>query len=284
MPIIDELLLAVLTRDVENAGTDTPNFINGSINIDGIDVARIGAIFLPPNDLKRGNAGILPFLPGSEREYQQSFNSEDLTNSSFRVGIQGDDAWAPQHILLLGRTLPSEGEETSFLPLAIEMEIEDWLSSDYSEGVLTIPIRVVGIGDISTRIRRVLFLVRTANGDDDGTSDRTTLEVTIGGTEVLRQELPLTGQDDLEPKSHNWYILGAIEPFNKRDLMADGTIKLISGGKDAWLPREVYVYGFDTAEGRPNLIVPLVSMTSWDLGYLSKETGEGQPSITLPVT
>ena len=284
MVIIDELLLAVLTRDVEDAGTDTPNFINGSINIDGIDVARIGAIFLPPFDLKRGNAGILPFLTGGENDFQQSFDSDDLTNSSFRVGIQGDDAWAPQHILLLGRPLPSENEQTSFLPIAMEVDIEDWLSSDYEEGVLTIPIRLVGLGDISTRIRRVLILLRTANGDDDGTNDRTTLEITIGNTPVLRQELPLTGQDDLEPKSHNWYFLGAIDPFNKRDLMAGGMIKLISGGKDAWLPMQVFIYGLDTAEGRPNLMVPLVSMTQWDLGYLSRDMNEGSESVVLPVS
>jgi hypothetical protein len=66
--------------------------------------------------------------------------------------------------------------------------------------------------------------------------------------------------------------------------MANGGIKLSIKGRDAWLPKQVFVYGFDTEEGRPTQIVPLVSMRSWALGWLSEDTSEGQPSVNLPVS
>lgn len=283
-------MLAVLTRNEDDSGTGPPSFIDVSINLDGIDVARVGAVFLPPFDLENGHAGILPLTPGDEHEYLQSFDSDSLTNSSVRVGVQGDDAWAPQHVLLLGRTDPANNGGTGFLPLATEVDIADtWLSADFEEGILTMPIRRVGLGNIGTPIQRVLFLVRTGHGDNDGTDDPVELEITIGDTEVLRQRLPSTTQPDLEQDAHNWYFLGAVGPFNKRNLMAAGRIRLRmldtgDGGNDAWVPMQVFIYGLDTATGRPNVMVPLVSIDDWNLGALSNDTNEGQPFIDLPVS
>jgi hypothetical protein len=54
-------------------------------------------------------------------------------------------------------------------------------------------------------------------------------------------------------------------------------------GDDAWLPEMVFMYGLDTVEGRPNEIVPLVSVTNWTTGPLSTETNEGKPFVDLPV-
>jgi hypothetical protein len=67
-------------------------------------------------------------------------------------------------------------------------------------------------------------------------------------------------------------------------VLSDGGIKLGIGGKDAWLPREVYVYGFDMADGRPREIVHLVSITDWSLGWLSRDMSEGEDSVPLPVS
>ena len=36
----------------------------------------------------------------------------------------------------------------------------------------------------------------------------------------------------------------------------------------------VFVYGFDTAEGRPTEIVTLVSILEWTMGYLSTDDSE----------
>ena len=90
-------------------------------------------------------------------------------------------------------------------------------------------------------------------------------------------------QDDRFEKSDNWYTLDVITPFNKRNVMSNGGITLSIIGRDAWLPRDLYVFGLDTAEGRPNEIVHLVSVTEWNLGWLNEDTSEGQPSVNLPI-
>ena len=80
-----------------------------------------------------------------------------------------------------------------------------------------------------------------------------------GGIPVLNQVIGDTLQDDRFEKSDNWYTLD-VTPFNKRNVMSNGGITLSIIGEDAWLPRRLFLFGLDTAEGRPSEIVPLVSV------------------------
>jgi hypothetical protein len=281
--IIDRLNLAVLTRDDEDAGSGSD--LNVVVNINGNDVVSHFVVYQPPYDIGRGNAGILPVAHTTEHPIQ--FDSDSLTNSSVRVEITGDDAWKPQHVLLLGRTDPLNNEVVGWIPLAIELDTNIWLSSDTSEGRVSMPVRLVRLGNDSTVIRRVLLLLKTANEDDAGTDDPIELEITAGGSTVLKQATGSgnsTSQVDTEQSSHNWYFLNVSVPFTKGQVLSDGGIKLGIGGKDAWLPREVYVYGFDMADGRPREIVHLVSITDWSLGWLSRDMSEGEDSVPLPVS
>jgi hypothetical protein len=277
---IDLLYLAVLTRDEEDAGSNS--FLNLVVNIDGDDVVSNYVQYQPPFDIKRGNAGILPVT--WDNEHPTRFDSNFLTNSSVRVEIAGDDGWAPKHLLLLGRTDPVTHPGGQWIPLAVELDYEHWLSSDLTEGRVSMPLRLVRSGDNNTMIRRVLLLLKTAVEDDAGTDDEIELEITAGGNKVLQDRNGETSQDDLEQESHNWYFLNVSIPFRKGQVLSNGGIKLRILGKDAWLPKEVYVYGFDTAAGRPTEIVHLVSMTSWSLGWLSIDTSEGQQEVPLPVS
>ena len=104
------------------------------------------------------------------------------------------------------------------------------------------------------------------------------MNITAGGTSVLSQGIGDTSQDDRFEKSDNWYTLDVEVPFVKKDLTADGGITLGTGGERAWLPRHLYMFGLDMAEGHPTEIVPLVSVTNWNMGWLSEDTREGQPS------
>jgi hypothetical protein len=284
LTLIDKLNLAVLTRDKGYAGTGSS--LNVSVNIDGNDVVSHHVVFLPPFDIERANAGILPVADTAESPI--SFDTDSLTNSSIRVGITGDNMWKPEHILLLGRTDPASNEVVQQIPLAAEVDIRDdkegYLSADTSEGRLTRPLRLVRLGSDSTIIRRVLLLIRTDNGDDDGTDDPIELQIRVGGGIALQQQINDTPQDDLEKKSHNWYFLNVAVPFTRSDVRSNGGIQLRDLGNDAWRPREVYVYGFDTAEGRPTEIVHLFSMTSWSFGPLSTDPSEGVSFVELPVS
>lgn len=280
--ISGDLRLALLTRDSDDTGSDSSLYT--IVNIDGTDVVRHSVIYRPPFDIKTGNAGILPVA--STVSNQIRFDSALLTNSSVRVEISGDNALGPQHVFLLGKTDPLTTEVVQWIPLAIELDtLSTWLSTDSTEGIILMPLRLVRSGGNSTVIRRVLLLLVTHHKDDDaGTNDPIELEITAGGSVVLKERTGYgTSQDDIEKESHNWYFLNVSVPFTKGQVLSNGGIKLSITGKDAWLPREVYVYGFDTAEGRPREIVHLFSTNDWTLGWLSKDMDEGQESVDLPV-
>jgi hypothetical protein len=202
LTLIDALWLGVLTRDVKWAGTSSP--FDLIVNIDGIDVVSHHVLMLPPFEIKRGNAGILP-VPNSTTDPIISFDSDSLTNSSVRVVIRGDNLWKPQHFLLIGK----EAAGSRVIPLAGEFDTTDiTLSTDFSDAKdpyaePTMPLRLVRLGSDSTVIRRVLLLIRTAKDDDAGTDDPIELQIRVGGGIVLQQQINNTPQDDLDERSHN---------------------------------------------------------------------------------
>jgi len=272
--IFTRLPLAVLNRNEDNAGTSST--LNLMVNVDGEDV--VDSDLSDGVSAGKGEAGSgVVILP-------TPLNSNGLTNSSIRLGIRGDNAWGPQHVLLFGLNF------TTGIPavaLAMETDLTLWLSSDPSDGGgahLTMPLRLVSSGGSNTLIRRVLILVWTQDGTPGaGTDSPIQLEIIAGGNLVLRQEIGDSPQTDLEGNINNWYFLNANVPFTRGDVLSNGRITLSILGKDAWLPGQLFVFGLDTAIGRPNEVVTLVSMVIWNLGWLSEELSEGAPSQDLPV-
>jgi hypothetical protein len=271
MAMVDTLWLAALTKDRRDAGTDTQR-LNLTVNIDGEDVVDTHFYF---SDIGRGRAELsggphgIPSVP-----LTSPVESSLLTHSSIRLGIRTDDAWAPQDVLVLGST------ERRIDALAMETEVEPWLSTDRTEGKLTMPIRLVGQGTSSTLIRRVLFLVYTAWGDEDyGTNDPIELQIAADGSLVLSQEI----HETLESNTAKWFLFDAPIPFTRGDVLSNGGIQLGIQGKDAWIPKVLFLYGLDTASGRPNEVVHLVSIPEWGLGTLSADDKEGKASVPLPV-
>jgi hypothetical protein len=270
LAIIDEVFLAILTRNTEDAGTESTLHLN--ININGSDVVdhdlwfEAGPFGNIGGQKERANAGIGIPIGGIT-----PFESNGMTNSSVQVGIRGDDAWAPRHLFLIGR----EATSHRYFPLAIETDLNLWLSTDTSEGDLTTPIRLVR-SDTNGMIRRALLLIQTAwdFSGDLGTDDPIELEImTAGGNIVLSEQIHDSVQADLEQAGANWYVLPARVPFNRLDVQS---IKLRIIGQDAWVPAKVFVYGFDTthAQGRPNNIMRLSAIPNWDLGQMSADPSE----------
>src|SRR6266540_3696977 len=147
MAAIDDVWLAALTKDEDDAGSK--NQFNLTVNIDGADV--FGHYFLlgwnplgqGVNGLREGQAGL------EEAQPPAPFDSDKLTNSSVRLGLRGDDAWAPRHVLVIGRAQP-DVTPGRVLALAMETDIDRWLSADRDEGRLTMPVRRVGAGTSNT--------------------------------------------------------------------------------------------------------------------------------------
>jgi hypothetical protein len=268
MTIFDNLHLAVLTRNLDDAGTSST--LNLTINVEADD--RLDMDFQA--DLDQGEAilfgGPIPV-----------FDSTFMTNSSARLGIRGDDAWSPQDVLLFGLAF----ERNELAALAMETDLTDALSTDYREGKLTMPIRLVGRGGSATVIRRVLLLVDTMwqHFSDTGTDSPIELEIRAAGNLVLLQEIVDTPQPDLESGKSNWYPLDAAVPFTRADVLANGGITLRIKGSDAWRPLRLFLFGLDTASGRPNEVVSLVSLPVWPHGWMSTDASEGKPSVDLDV-
>jgi len=172
--------------------------------------------------------------------------------------------------------------ESGAEPIAMETDVEHWLSTDSEEGKLTMPVRLVDPGTSITVIRRVLLLVYTESGTDVETDSPIQLQISTNNAIVLQETVFDTPQDDLEQYTANWYFMKAAVPFTRAEVIK-GRIRLSIKGTDAWLPKRVFIFGLDTEEGRPNNVVRLVSIANWDLGTLSADPSEGKEVVDLPV-
>jgi hypothetical protein len=119
---------------------------------------------------------------------------------------------------------------------------------------------------------------------DPGTDSPIQLEVFAGENLVLREEIDDTSQSDLEKGMSNWYVMDALASFTRGEVQAGGRIVLSILGDDAWKPIWLFVFGLDTASGRPNEVVSLVSLPVWGPRWMSTDPAEGDASVDLPVT
>src|SRR3954453_13614410 len=122
---IDRLWLAMLTR--ERVDSETDSAIRLSVNTNGFE--RLNHTFpdTEQTDQERGIANL----------YEQDvagngIQTEQLTDSSIRLGTSGDDAWRPQHALVFAEGITAAGaSETQ--AIAIETDIATTLSTDSGE-------------------------------------------------------------------------------------------------------------------------------------------------------
>jgi len=263
MPHLRRLWAGMLTRYTVRSGTRDPIVL--IVNENGID--RLHYTF--PGDyhhkaeLYEVNVAANNIIP------------ENLNNSSIRVGIRGEDLWRPEHFVVWGERFTGG----AIIPLAIETGLIG-ISADASEGNLSFPLRLVGLGNEDMPINRLLMLMTTAEEDAE-TNSPITLQISSEGSPIVDFDFPDTPQWDQEWGQANLYFVPVISPFTKRGLARDA-ISLRIRGDDAWLPASFFLIGLDDAKGRPEALVPLVHVRNWTLGWLSTDTSEGVPSVRLP--
>lgn len=272
MPNINRVWLGMLTRNLNDAETDSPIVL--TVNLDGTDVFNTTYVDSVQRDQERGQANLY------SRNTTQ-FNSDSITNSSIRIGIRGDDAWRPQHLVVFGEQLT--GRRRGVVPMGIETDLQSQLSTDRSEGPLTIPIRHVQLGASNMQIRRLLLLMTTADRTDAETDSPIQLQIAAGGSILVTQQIPDTPQDEQERGQANLYFINAPVPFTRDSVASNGSITLSILGDDAWVPASIFLFGLDTATGRPAHMVPLVAISNWQLGTLSSDSDEGSQSVQLPL-
>jgi len=282
MPELSWLWVAARTKNVSNAGTD--NSLVLIINQNGVDVLQEE---LPA---KSGNSKLW-YLDVQNR----GIHVDELTNGSIRIGITGDDAWKPEHVLIWGQ---EDGGKV--VPIAAEWVMETTLSTNASEGKLTFPLRrinfptlnpTVGIPDVKAVIKQLLIIKTTADeeyaGSDEGLSgdflygDDYVWENQDLGSAIGRGKTSMLFPGTLQfpsPREPRWNNLKSL------------TIKI--AGSEKWLPSSFFVFGFRHLfyepwpgipwESPPDSIMPLVFIRDWLLGPLSTKPSEGKSSVVVP--
>jgi len=178
-----------------------------------------------------------------------------LTDGAISIGLKGrsyyynppNDPWCPDVVVVW------EDLGGPIAPLAIETDMQSCLNPGGSRYGL----RVVTKGNASTVIERLLLLMLTGNGSDDGTLNRIHLEIVRQGVPVVSYTIPDTPQADQQRGQANLYLFPVSVPFTKGDLQADA-IRLSIDGQDSWLATNLFLWGVSPKDGRPTTLVPLV--------------------------
>ncbi len=272
MSHLSSIYVGMLTKNTSDSGTNSKTVL--IVNDDGID--RLHHTFgdTSQDDQEQGQANVYRVgVAGS------NIIPEHLNNSSVRVGIRGDDLWRPQHYVVWGERL-SNGEK---IPIAIETDINAGLSTDNTEGPVSLPLRLVNKGSDSMRINRLLLMMTTANSANAGTDSRVELQISSNSGNLLVDfDIPDTPQSDQEKGQANFYFIPVSNPFSKSNLN-NRSIRLSIQGTDAWRISSLYLFGLDDATGRPEFLVPLVHISNWSFGELSTDPSEGNASVLLPL-
>jgi hypothetical protein len=290
MPRLTEVYVAVLTRNVEDAGTDNPPVLLFSRG--GQDLFQIP---LGDFDFVRGRAGLHRL-----NVENRALDSELL---ELRLLASGDDAWAPQSVIAWGISghLPRE----VVVPLGAVLDLANpfsapsdgtWLSTDSSEGVSTLALRPVGSGAIDSRAHRIIVIAATeqypgffpgggpgpaVDLEDTGTEGPVTLSAGVPGRLMLSYLLPRTPQGDLGQSRANFYTTKLPAPFSRADL-SGGWFTLTIGTDDVWVPDYFAVFGLNTSDGQTDMLIPFVHAPQISLEHMSTDPSEGWESNELP--
>ncbi len=265
------LWAGMLTRNTGDAGTDSRIML--IVNENGFDRLHHTFPDTSQRDQEQGEANLYEIPVAGD-----NIVPENLNNSSLRVGIRGDDKWAPEHFIVWGERFTSG----AITPIAIETDLRLSLSTDANEGNLSFPVRLVDQGSANMSIKRLLILMTTADAPNASTDDPVELQITgVGGSLVVDFNIPDTPQYEQERAQANFYFVPVSSEFTKNSLNSE-SIRLNIKGSDAWLPKSFFLFGLDDATGRPESLVPLVHIRNWTLGWLSTDSSEGKASVTLP--
>jgi hypothetical protein len=227
-------------------------------------------------------------------------DSADLT---FEIHAGGDDAWAPEHVIVWGISGVRIGAErviplAAFLDLANPLTPSDggvWISSDTSEGEPILFLPSVGRGQNTTRARRLIVISATdaygalfpaAQGpggdfEESGTDGPVTLQGGGAGRLFLSYTLPRTPQSDLGHGGGGFYIVDLAAPFSRADCEG-GAFTLTIESDDWWKPDYFAVFGVDTSNFGPNALIPFVAASAFELKQMSSDPAEGFHSFVLP--
>src|SRR5215218_6848720 len=179
-PFLRRLWVAMLTRDREEAGTDSR--IALTVREDG--AARLYHLFpdTPQNDQERGQPNL--YEVPEELVLSAKISPERFVVAG--VDIRGDDTWQPEVFFVWGERLG----DGAIIPLALNLKPDFTpenqkvtLSTDPDKGLTGIPLQRVTLGTaLLTGIESVLLVINTSSEAESGTDDL--LEFRVSTTTV----------------------------------------------------------------------------------------------------
>ncbi len=291
MPILAELYVAARTRNTEDAETeDLPVLVVKR----GPDVVFSKPLYGGAFRTARGAGAVWRF---DVRDV--NLNSAGLT---IELWASGNDAWSPEHVIAWGvsgrvgdeRVIPL----AAFLDLASPVTPADrgvWISGDLTEGEKILFVPSVDRGRDATRARRLIVISATeayggmfdaAAGpggslEEAGTAGPLTLQGGGAGRLFLSYTLPASPQGDLAQSEGAFYVVHLAAPFSRADLEG-GAFTLTIESDDWWRPNYFAVFGVDTVEAGPRVLIPFVAASSFELRQMSSDPSEGWHSVLLP--
>jgi hypothetical protein len=307
MALLKDIYIATRTRNVEDAGTtNAPKLLVSRGSQDLLLVPLEGDI----DGLGRGRAAVFKI-----DVLDQKLDSANLV---VRLLASGDDAWAPEHILVWGVAVetPAVQGNNGIAPLAALIDIAlpgsarsagIWLSTDSSEGVseiLVSPIAPPLPTLPPSRAQRIIVIVATdqypsmwdpgpgpgGNREDVGTNGPVTLQAgRFGGPLFVSYQLPKTPQGDLARGHANFYLTLVAGAFglDDDDIGSDGVFTLTINSQDWWIPDYFAVFGIDSSVGQPATLIPFTQDADFrytnfgDCHIFSTDPAQGWHSVRL---
>jgi hypothetical protein len=291
MAKLAELYVAARTRNVEDADTDDLPVL---VVKRGPNIVFTRPLFGGSSMTGRGQSAVWRF---DVREV--NLDSADLT---VELHASGDDAWSPEHVICWGISGRVRDERViplaAFIDLATPITPQDagvWISTDTSEGERILFLPSVGRGRDGTRARRIIVIVATdpygnmfpssvgpqIDFEETGTDGPLTLQGGGAGRLFLNYTLPRSPQGDLGHGGAGFYIVDLAAPFCRNDCEG-GAFTLTIESDDAWKPDYFAVFGVDTTLFGPNVLIPFVAASAFELRHMSSDPAEGFHSMVLP--
>lgn len=292
MPILAELYVAARTRNTEDADTENLPVL---VVMRGSDVVFTKPLF--------GGASMTAGGAGAVWRFDVRQVNLDSADLNVQLWASGDDAWSPEHVIAWGISGTRVGEER-VIPLAAFLDLASpvtpaeggvWISGDTSEGEKILFVPSVGRGRDETRARRLIVISATdpyaamfptaagPGGDfaDTGTVGPLTLQAGGAGRLLLSYTLPASPQGDLAHGAGAFYVVDLAAPFSRSDLEG-GAFTLTIESDDWWKPDYFAVFGVDTVNFGPRVLIPFVAASAFELRQMSSDPSEGWHSVVLP--
>jgi hypothetical protein len=302
MTALSRLWAGVVTKSDSDSGTTGQVVL--AAGSEG-DILHIELDRRTPDDLGTGAADLYVLdwekIKGSSRcaTARDSIPLQILAQSNMKVGVSDSKPWRPKHVFIWGEFVDGVAAST-VLPLACGVDMAGELAVGPSRVTNWENLKSVGPGDRNVLIQRLLIATSTkvsksvlpVPGMWELTSTTRSVEWLVEniilkiydkwGHLVVNSLFPKNSRrEHLRTATDSCFILPAGGRLTKRRLIGTSPILEIDG-PGQWLPDCFFLFGLDSEEGPPTVMIPLVTIPSWGLGPLSQGRTAGQPWVRLP--